>query len=189
MGQSTNSADGRGLRFVGLPIEHPVIESRELLISGTQLCDDPANLRPSAQSVDPYQHRKTNMTRRLISTGSSFEKAAGYSRAVVQGDWCFVAGTTGYDYQTMAMPEDVETQTRNCLDTIAGVLKQSGFRIDDVVRANYYITDASFADLVFPLLGEAFREIRPAATMVVCGLIKPEMKIEMEVTALRQTKL
>lgn len=126
------------------------------------------------------------MPRRLISTGSDFEKTAGYSRAVVQGDWCFVAGTTGYDYATMTMPEDVQIQTRNCLSTIGGVLEEAGFSIADVVRANYYITDAADADLVFPVLGEAFGEIRPAATMIVCGLIKSEMKIEIEVTALRK---
>jgi enamine deaminase RidA (YjgF/YER057c/UK114 family) len=127
------------------------------------------------------------MNRRLISTGSDFEKIAGYSRAVVQGDWCFVAGTTGYDYQTMAMPEDVESQTRNSLATIRRVLGDAGVSLTDVVRANYYITDASYADRVFPILGEAFGEIRPAAAMIVCGLIKPEMKIEIEVTAFRGT--
>ena len=125
------------------------------------------------------------MPRQLISTGSDFEKAAGYSRAVVQGDWCFVSGTTGYDYQTMLMPASVVDQTRNCLATIQAALSKAGFSIDDVVRAHYYITDCSFADLVFPLLGETFGNVRPAATMIVCGLIKPEMKIEIEVTALR----
>ena len=124
--------------------------------------------------------------RRLISTGSPFERTAGYSRAVVQGDWCFVSGTTGYDYATMAMPETVEEQTRNCLSTIRGALDEAGFKLADVVRCHYYVTDASFADIVFPILGEAFGEIRPAATMIVCDLIKPEMLIEIEVTALRQ---
>lgn len=126
------------------------------------------------------------MTRRLISTGSPFERMAGYSRAVVDGDWCFVSGTTGYDYATMTMPDDVEAQTRNCLATIGKVLDEAGFSFLDVVRAHYYITDAAFADRVFPILGETFSDIRPAATMIVCGLIKPEMKIEIEVTALRR---
>ncbi len=125
------------------------------------------------------------MNRRLISTGSAMEKAAGYSRAVVQGDWCFVAGTTGYDYETMVMPEDVETQTRNCLATIASVLDEAGFKMADIVRANYYVTDQAHAERVFPVLGEAFGEIQPAATMIVCGLVNEEMKIEVEVTALR----
>ena len=124
--------------------------------------------------------------RRLISTGSPFEKTAGYSRAVAQGDWCFVAGTTGYDYATMAMPETVEAQARNCLKTVAAALEEAGFQLADVVRAHYYVTDPAFADLVFPILGEWFGDIRPAATMIVCGLNKPEMKIEIEVTALRR---
>jgi enamine deaminase RidA (YjgF/YER057c/UK114 family) len=126
------------------------------------------------------------MTRRLISTGSPFERTAGYSRAVVQGDWCFVSGTTGYDYATMQMPENVADQTRNCLKTISKALGEAGFGFEDVVRAQYYVTDVSYTDIVFPILGETFGEIRPAATMIVCALIRPEMKIEIEVTALRQ---
>ena len=125
------------------------------------------------------------MKRRLISTGSPFEKTAGYSRAVVQGDWCFVSGTTGYDYDTMEMPDDIQSQTRICLATIESVLMEAGFALDDVVRANYCVIDQSYADLVFPILGEAFGEIRPAAMMIVCGLCRPEMKIEIEVTAFR----
>lgn len=126
------------------------------------------------------------MTRRLISTGSPFEKTAGYSRAVVQGDWCFVSGTTGYDYATMTMPDGIEAQTRNCLDTIARALADGGFTMADVVRAHYYITDRSYVDIVFPILGEVFGEIRPAATMIICQLNRPEMKIEVEVTALKR---
>ena len=124
--------------------------------------------------------------RKLISTGSPFEKTAGYSRAVVQGDWCFVSGTTGYDYMTMTMPESVEEQTRACLATIAAALEEGGFSLADVVRAHYYVTDQDYVDRVFPILGEAFGDIRPAATMIVCKLNKPEMKIEIEVTALRR---
>jgi enamine deaminase RidA (YjgF/YER057c/UK114 family) len=123
--------------------------------------------------------------RRLISTGSPFERTAGYSRAVVQGDWCFVSGTTGYDYATMQMPDDVVDQARNCLRTIGNALSDAGFSYANVVRAHYYVTDESYADLVFPVLGETFGEIRPAATMIVCSLIRPEMKIEIEVTAFR----
>lgn len=123
------------------------------------------------------------MTRRLISTGSPFEKTAGYSRAVSDGDFCWVAGTTGYDYATMAMPESVEEQTHNAVKTISAALAEAGFSLADVVRANYYITDAAYVDRVFPVLGAYFGEIRPAATMIVCGLNKPEMKIEIEVTA------
>jgi enamine deaminase RidA (YjgF/YER057c/UK114 family) len=123
--------------------------------------------------------------RKLISSGSPFEKTAGYSRAVVQGDWCFVSGTTGYDYQTMTMPETVEEQTRNCLKTIEAALTGAGFSLNDAIRNHYYVTDAAFADVVFPILGEAFGDIRPAATMVVCDLIRPEMLIEIEVTAFK----
>ena len=125
--------------------------------------------------------------RRLISSGSPFEATAGYSRAVVSGDWCFVSGTTGYDYATMAMPESVEDQTRNCLATIGKVLDEAGFSFSDVVRCHYYVTETAFATRVFPILGETFGMVRPAATMVVCGPIRPEMLIEIEVTALRQS--
>ena len=128
------------------------------------------------------------MARRLISSGSPFEAAAGYSRAVVDGDWCFVAGTTGYDYASMTMPETVEEQTGNCLKTIASTLEQAGFSLADVVRAHYYITDRAFVEKVFPILGAHFGAIRPAATMIVCGLNEPEMKIEIEVTALKRDR-
>ncbi|MDO8933003.1 MAG: RidA family protein [Rhodocyclaceae bacterium] len=124
--------------------------------------------------------------RRLISTGSPFEKTAGYSRAVVDGEWCFVAGTTGYDYATMSMPDSIEDQTRNCLKTIAKALADGGFALQDVVRAHYYVTDRSFVHTVYPILGETFGDIRPAATMVICQLAEPEMKIEIEVTALKR---
>jgi enamine deaminase RidA (YjgF/YER057c/UK114 family) len=128
------------------------------------------------------------MPRRLISTGSPFEKAIGYSRAVIDGDFAFVAGTTGYDYATMIMPEDVTGQTRNCFKTIEATLKEAGFAMADIVRATYYITDATYADAHFAVCGEIFGEIRPAATLlVVAGLYKPEMKVEIEVTAKRRT--
>jgi enamine deaminase RidA (YjgF/YER057c/UK114 family) len=128
------------------------------------------------------------MSRRLISTGSPFEKTAGYSRAVIDGDFAFVSGTTGYDYATMTMPADVTSQTRNCFKTIEAALKDGGFALADIVRATYYITDASDADAHFAVCGEVLGEIRPAATLlVVAGLYKPAMKIEIEVTAKRRT--
>ena len=127
------------------------------------------------------------MSRRLISTGSPFEKTAGYSRAVVDGDFAFVAGTTGYDYSTMTMPSDVTSQSRNCFKTIEAALTEAGFAMADIVRATYYITDARDADEHFAVCGEVLGEIRPAATLlVVVGLYKPEMKIEIEVTAKRR---
>ncbi|MGV3768549.1 MAG: RidA family protein [Sphingobium phenoxybenzoativorans] len=126
------------------------------------------------------------MTRTLISSGSPFEAQVGYSRAVVQGDWCFVAGTTGYDPETKAMPESVADQAANALKVIGKALEQAGFSFEDVVRATYYITDPAYWDQIGPVLGGTFGSIRPAATCLVSGLIKPEMKIEIEVTALRK---
>jgi enamine deaminase RidA (YjgF/YER057c/UK114 family) len=128
------------------------------------------------------------MPRSLISTGSPFERTAGFSRAVIDGDFAFVAGTTGYDYATMTMPADVTSQARNCFKTIEATLKDAGFAMADIVRATYYITDASAADALFAVCGEALAEIRPAATLLlVAGLLKPEMKVEIEVTAKRRT--
>jgi enamine deaminase RidA (YjgF/YER057c/UK114 family) len=127
------------------------------------------------------------MPRQLISTGSPFELSAGYSRAVVDGDFCFVAGTTGYDYTTMRMPDDVAEQARNCFQTIQSVLQDAGFTLADVVRARYYVTDMADADAVLAVCGENFRNIRPAATIVaVTALLRPEMKVEIEVTAKRR---
>jgi enamine deaminase RidA (YjgF/YER057c/UK114 family) len=128
------------------------------------------------------------MTRRLISTGSPFEKLAGYSRAVVDDDWCWVAGTTGYDYAAMLMPESVADQARNAMETIKAALAEGGFDMADVVRANYIIADAAHADIVFPIVGQYFADIRPAATMIVAALIRPEMKVEIEVTARKRTR-
>jgi enamine deaminase RidA (YjgF/YER057c/UK114 family) len=128
------------------------------------------------------------MSRRLISSGSPFEKIAGYSRAVVEGDMCFVAGTTGSDPVTKTMPGDVGEQTRNCFKIIANALKDGGFEMADVVRATYYVTDAKDFDAVFAVCGEQFGDIRPAATIVsVSALYKPEMKVEIEVTAKKRS--
>ena len=126
------------------------------------------------------------MTRRMISTGSPFEKTAGFSRAVIDGDFAFVAGTTGYDYASMTMPDDVTSQSRNCFKTIQAALKEGGFALTDIVRATYYVTDVKDADDLFAVCAEFLGEIRPAATLlVVAGLLKPEMKVEIEVTAKR----
>jgi enamine deaminase RidA (YjgF/YER057c/UK114 family) len=127
------------------------------------------------------------MPRCLISSGSPFEKFAGYSRAVIDGDFAFIAGTTGYDYQSMTMPAEVTAQTRNCFATIEKVLSDAGFAMTDIVRAVYYITDPKNADAVLAVCGETLGHIRPAATLlVVAGLYKPEMLIEIEVTAKRR---
>ena len=128
------------------------------------------------------------MPRRLISTGSPFEKTAGYSRAVIDGDFAFVAGTTGYDYATMTMPADVTSQARNCFKTIEAALREGDFAMHDIVRATYYITDPKDADALFAVCGEVLGDIRPAATLlVVSSLYKPEMKVEIEVTAKLRT--
>jgi enamine deaminase RidA (YjgF/YER057c/UK114 family) len=126
------------------------------------------------------------MTRKLVSTGSPFEAAGGYSRAVIDGDWCWVAGTTGYDYATMMMPAAVEDQARNAFVTIERVLVEAGFSLADAVRVVYYITDTAYAGPVTSVAGDVLGTIRPAATMVVAGLIRPEMKVEIELTAKRR---
>lgn len=109
----------------------------------------------------------------------------GYSRAVVKGGWCFVSGVTGYDYKTMTMPPAIADQARNCFTTITGVLEQAGFEMADIVRVQYTVTEAALVDAAVPVLGEVLGEIRPAATMVIAGLIRPEMLIEIEVTAFK----
>lgn len=124
------------------------------------------------------------MSRRLISTGSPFEKAFGYSRAVIDGDLVFVSGTTGYDYATMTLPEDAGVQARNIFRTIAEVLAEAGSSLGEVVRAQYFVTDRAHCEPVLAVCGEVFGDIRPAAGIyVVSGLLKPEMKVEIEVTA------
>ncbi len=131
----------------------------------------------------------SNSKRQLISTGYPLEKQAGYSRAVAietpDDNWCFVSGTTGYDYSTLIMPESAADQARNCFETIKSALNEAGFSLSDIVRANYIVTDAKYVEEIFAITGEYFSEIRPAATMILAGLIKPEMKIEIEVTAYR----
>ena len=109
----------------------------------------------------------------------------GYSRAIVKGGWCFVSGVTGYDYATMQIPDGIADQAQNCLATIRGVLDQAGFAMEDIVRVQYTVTDAGLVDDLIPVLGQVFGQIRPAATMVIAGLIRPEMKIEIEVTAFK----
>jgi enamine deaminase RidA (YjgF/YER057c/UK114 family) len=121
---------------------------------------------------------------RLITSGSSFEKAYGYSRAVVTGDEVHIAGTTGYDYARMAMPDDPAEQTRNIYATFATVLKEAGGNLADIVRLRTFVTDPSYCEAVLEAQGEVFGQIRPAATIViVSALLKPEMKVEVEADA------
>jgi enamine deaminase RidA (YjgF/YER057c/UK114 family) len=123
------------------------------------------------------------MTRRLISSGSDMERRYGYSRAVVDGDWVFVAGTTGFDYATGAIADNVAEQARQVLRNIAAALHDAGAEMRDIVRARYIVTDAAEWESVGKVLGEVFGDIRPAATAIVADLIDPRMKVEIEVTA------
>lgn len=121
--------------------------------------------------------------RRLISSRSSFEAEIGYSRAVVDGDWMFVSGTTGFDYATMTIAEDVVEQAEQALRTIGAALAEGGFSFGDVVRVRYILPDAGEFERCWPVLRRIFGEVRPAATMMAAGLIDPRVKIEIEVTA------
>ena len=123
--------------------------------------------------------------RRLISSGSPFEAAGGYSRAVVDGEWVFVAGTTGFDYAAMTISDDPAEQTRQALRNIGRALAEAGGSFADIVRTRYYVPDPEDWLHIMPVLGEAFATIRPAATAIICGLVDPRMKIEIEVTARR----
>ena len=123
--------------------------------------------------------------RRLISSGSTFEEAIGYSRAVVDGDWVHVSGTTGYDYATMTISDDVVEQAEQCLRNIEAALTEAGSGFEDVVRVRYLLPDREDFEPCWPVLRRAFGRVRPAATMMVCGLADPRMKIEIEVYARR----
>lgn len=118
-----------------------------------------------------------------ISTGSPFEATFGYSRAVRHEDAVYVSGTTGYDYATMKMPETVGEQAKNALATIDKALKEAGSSIQDTVRVVYYVGDRSYVDEVVAAVGPVFKDIRPAASMLIVAMIEEGMKIEIEVTA------
>jgi enamine deaminase RidA (YjgF/YER057c/UK114 family) len=123
------------------------------------------------------------MARRLISSGSSFERDIGYSRAVVDGEWIFVSGTTGFDYATMTIADDIAAQTEQCFKNIAHALAEAGAGLADVVRVHYILPDGSEFPQCWPVTRKYFGDIRPAATMFSAGLADPRMKIEIEVTA------
>jgi enamine deaminase RidA (YjgF/YER057c/UK114 family) len=126
------------------------------------------------------------MARRLISSASSFEREIGYSRAVVDGDWVFVSGTTGFDYATMAISGDVVEQAEQCLRNIEAALREAGAGMRDIVRVVYVLPDGADFPACWPVLRKWFGDIRPAAMMISAGLADPRMKIEIEVTARRQ---
>lgn len=123
------------------------------------------------------------MNRRLISSGSTFEAQIGYSRAVVDGDWIFVSGTTGFDYATMSISSDLLEQTEQCLLNIDAALRQAGSSLGDVLRVTYVVPNAADFEQCWPVLRKYFGEVRPAAMMISAGLADPRMKIEIEVTA------
>lgn len=126
------------------------------------------------------------MERKLISSRSVFEEQIGYSRAVVDGNWVFVSGTTGYNYETMTIADSIEEQTEQCLNNIAAALEDAGASMKNVVRVRYILTEASEFEKCWPTLKKYFGNIRPAATMFSAGLADKKMKIEIEVTALKK---
>jgi enamine deaminase RidA (YjgF/YER057c/UK114 family) len=123
------------------------------------------------------------VTRRFISSGSTFEEQIGYSRAVVDGDWIFVSGTTGFDYSTMSISDDILEQTEQCLKNIDAALREADSNLSDVVRVTYVVPQAADFERCWPTLRKYLGEVRPAATMISAGLADPRMKIEIEVTA------
>ena len=125
------------------------------------------------------------MNRRLISSGSTFEEQIGYSRAVVAGDWVFVSGTTGFDYTTMTIADGVVEQAEQCFRNIHAALQQAGASLDDVVRVNYVLPDASLFEACWPVLRKHLGRARPAAMVITAGLLDARMKIEIEVTAIK----
>ena len=126
------------------------------------------------------------MPRTLISSGSSFERDMAYSRAVVDGEWIFVSGTTGFDYTTMTIPDGIVEQADQCFRNIAAALGQAGATLDDIVRVHYILPNAGDFPACWPVLRQYFGEVRPAATMISAGLADPRMRIEIEVTARRR---
>jgi enamine deaminase RidA (YjgF/YER057c/UK114 family) len=121
--------------------------------------------------------------RRLISSGSSFEREIGFSRAVVDGDWVFVSGTTGFNYTSMTIEDGAAEQAEQCMQNISSALQQAGSRMEDVVRVRYLLPNSADFEPCWPVLKKYLGEVRPAATMMVTGLADPRIKIEIEVTA------
>ena len=127
------------------------------------------------------------MKRQWITSGSTYEEQIGYSRAVVVGDWVFVSGTTGFDYATMTIADDVVAQTEQCFQNMAAALAQTGCTLDHVVRVNYVLPDGRDFEACWPVLRKYLGKAKPAAMVITAGLLDPRMKIEIEVTALKAT--
>jgi len=167
-----------GFQFEGIRRAYELKDDLHLdLMLFARLASDPA----PRQSL-----RESNMSRKLISSGSPFEEQIAYSRAVVDGEWIFVSGTTGFDYATMTISADVAEQADQCLRNIQHALRQSGADLTDVVRVTYILPKAEDFEPCWPVLRRHFGEVRPAATMICAGLLDPRMKIEIEVTARRR---
>jgi enamine deaminase RidA (YjgF/YER057c/UK114 family) len=130
--------------------------------------------------------QEKSMARRLVSSGSTFEEKIGYSRAVVAGDWVFVSGTTGFDYGTMSIADDLLEQTEQCFRNIESALREANASLQDVVRVTYVLPNGAEFEQCWPVLRKYFGDVRPAAMMISAGLADPRMKIEIEVTALLQ---
>lgn len=126
------------------------------------------------------------MERTQISSGSVFEQKIGYSRAIVQDNWVFVSGTTGYNYETMEISDDINEQAEQCFKNIIATLHKANAELKDVVRVLYIVPNASEFELCYPILNKYFGQIRPAATMISAGLANDKMKLEIEVTALKK---
>jgi enamine deaminase RidA (YjgF/YER057c/UK114 family) len=133
-----------------------------------------------------FSNQNIDMDRYLISSGSTFEAEVGYSRAVVDGDWIFVSGTTGFDYRTMTIAEGIAEQTEQCMKNIAAALQDANASLEDVVRVMYILPDAAEFPACWPILRKYFGQVRPAATMISAGLSDQRMRIEIQVTALRR---
>lgn len=127
--------------------------------------------------------------RKLISSGSKFEREVGYSRAVVDGEWIFVSGTTGYNYQDMTISDDIVEQTEQCLENIKAALKQADSKLEDIVRVMYILPNAEEFEKCWPVLRKYFGDIKPASTMISAGLANPQMKIEIQVTARKSSAM
>ena len=127
-----------------------------------------------------------SLARRLISSGSTFERDIGFSRALVDGEWVFVSGTTGFNYESMTISGNVVEQAEQCLRNIEKALLEAGASFTDVVRVRYILPRAEDFEPCWPVLRRYFGKVRPAATMISAGLVDPPMTIEIEVTARRR---
>ena len=133
-----------------------------------------------------FMHKAVHMTRQRISSGSTFETQMAYSRAIVAGDWVFVSGTTGFDYTAMTISSDIAEQAEQCFKNIETALSRAGSSLKDVVRVTYVLPDASSFERCWPAMQKYLGDVRPAATMISADLVDARMKIEIEVTAIKQ---